>query len=227
MANQKVGYLRSCMDRRFLASTRRAFEQETGLAETEYFHEAFAGGTLGTPPGVNGADYVYNRAFNDPNGGIDLVVMGWQVHLEHCGGLPDQSNATILAAFQSLITSGTLQTKYPNVKHLFFVQPTMMLNFSNLGDYIAWCNVNYTDVFGQPCRWQSDRFGQRVRSIEIPAGASGLSISGGSIGNQGEVGQAMQITNATIPDAVLSAGGTKTYYFTGTFSVPVGSDTRI
>lgn len=63
--------------------------------------------------------------------------------------------------------------------------------------------------------------------IEIPAGASGLSISGGSIGNQGEVGQAMQITNAAIPDAVLSAGGTKTYYFTGTFNAPIGSETRI
>ncbi|HEU5378388.1 MAG TPA: hypothetical protein VFV38_23445 [Ktedonobacteraceae bacterium] len=225
------------MDRRYLAATRRAFERATGLGEAQYFHEAVAGGALNNPypdfpnfpdhsaPNPNGADYVYNSV----NGTTaTLVAMGWQVHLEHCGGLGELHNEEIVAAFQKLIRAKYFETKYPNVQHIFLVQPTLTLNFCNLGDYIAWFNVNYTDLYGQPCRWQSDRMSQGVlRSIEIPAGAKGLSISGGSIGYQNEVGQPMQITNATLPDGTLSAGGTRTYYSTGTFSNPIGSDTAL
>src|SRR5579885_74454 len=87
-----VGYLRSCMDRRFVAGTRSVFERLAGLKADAYYHEAFAGGSLGTladlaasqtqlnpqpvPPAANGADYVYNRSFVNEKD-INLVVMGW------------------------------------------------------------------------------------------------------------------------------------------------------
>ena len=41
-----VGYLRSCMDRRFVEATRSKFEHITQLPATQYYHEAFAGGAL-------------------------------------------------------------------------------------------------------------------------------------------------------------------------------------
>ncbi|HEU5381971.1 MAG TPA: hypothetical protein VFV38_41660 [Ktedonobacteraceae bacterium] len=45
----KASSLRSCVDRRFLAATRRAFERETSFGEAKYFHEAYAGGALNNP----------------------------------------------------------------------------------------------------------------------------------------------------------------------------------
>jgi hypothetical protein len=117
----QVGYLRSCMDRRFVEATRRKFEEVTGLTSDRYYHEAFAGGALNpTPvpppnPNPDGADYVYNH----PE--IHLEVMGWQAHLDHCGGLPGRDNLWIRTHFQALVNSGTLQNKYPQVKHVFLL----------------------------------------------------------------------------------------------------------
>ncbi len=81
----QVGYLRSCMDRRFVEATRRKFEAVTGLSSDRYYHEALAGGALNqvpTPP-------------PNPN--------------------PDGAD------FQALVNSGTLQNKYPRVKHVFLL----------------------------------------------------------------------------------------------------------
>lgn len=119
------------MDWRYLAPTRSAFEGATGLGGTEYYQEACAGGALNNPypdfpnfpdnkpPVPNGADYVYGL-----NGKtIDLRFMGWQVHVEHCGGLPGLHNDEIVAAFKKLIDAGYFQNKYPSVQHIFLVQP--------------------------------------------------------------------------------------------------------
>lgn len=117
----QVGYLRSCMDRRFVEATRRKFEEVTGLSSDRYYHEALAGGALNqvpTPPpnpNPDGADYVYN------NPEIHLEVMGWQVHLDHCGGLPGRDNPWIRTHFQALVNSGTFQNKYPRVRHVFLL----------------------------------------------------------------------------------------------------------
>jgi hypothetical protein len=121
----RVGYLRSCMDRRFVEATRSKFEKVTGLTTTQYYHEAFAGGVLNdafpaefpenSPPTPDGADYVYN------NPAIPLEVMGWQAHLDHCGGLPDVPNDRIQARLQELADSGILQDKYPQVRHVFLL----------------------------------------------------------------------------------------------------------
>lgn len=98
----QVGYLRSCMDRRFVEATRRKFEEVTGLSSDRYYHEAFAGGALNqvpTPPpnpNPDGADYVYT------NPEIRLEVMGWQAHLDHCGGLPGRDNLWITNTFSGV-----------------------------------------------------------------------------------------------------------------------------
>lgn len=109
----QVGYLRSCMDRRFVQVTRDKFEEVTGLTNDRYYHEAFAGGVLNTafpvefpqnsPPTPDGADYVYN------NQDILLEVMGWQAHLDHCGGLKGVPDDKLEARFQELVNSGLIQ----------------------------------------------------------------------------------------------------------------------
>src|SRR5579864_3976459 len=43
--SMSMGFLRSCMDRRFVAATRKAFEEKSGLGPTDYWHEAYAGGS--------------------------------------------------------------------------------------------------------------------------------------------------------------------------------------
>ena len=122
----QVGYLRSCMDRRFVEATRHKFEEVTGLTGDRYYHEAFAGGALNPvpvpPPNPNpdGADYVYNLSVK-PAPDIHLEVMGWQAHLNHCGGLPGVPDPEIRIRFQALADSRTLQNKYPRVRHVFLL----------------------------------------------------------------------------------------------------------
>jgi len=117
----KVGYVLSCIDRRFVEVTRRTFEALTGLGGTDYYHEAFAGGALGEPPPVNGARYVYTRSFEGDKD-INLVAMCWQAHIDHCGGLPGESDSVIRARFQSRIDSRFLQSAFPRVQtHIFLL----------------------------------------------------------------------------------------------------------
>jgi hypothetical protein len=233
---QKAGYLRSCMDKRFLADTRDWFETQTRvlgipLKRDEYYHEAFAGGALNnpypdfpdfptnSPPTPYGADYVYNLAFNNPDPAttIDLVVMGWQVHLNHCGGLGELHDGEILAAFRKLIDAQYFQKKYPNVKrHIFNVQslPLLKINFSNEGMYQVWCNIDYTDPLGQPrIRWESDSFGKATRSTGIPPGATNIKISAGVTGG------GWILSGGNLDPASLNEG-TKDFFFTGTPSAP-------
>jgi hypothetical protein len=116
-----VGYVLSCIDRRFVEVTRRKFEALTGFPGTGYYHEAFAGGALGEPPPVNGARYVYDRSFEGDKD-INLVVMCWQAHLDHCGGLPGESNALIRERFQARINEQFFQKLFPRVQtHIFLL----------------------------------------------------------------------------------------------------------
>jgi hypothetical protein len=114
------------MDRRFVEATRQKFEEVTGLAGNRYYHEAFAGGALNfhlfPPPNPNpdGADYVYGL-FVEPEPEIQLMWMGWQAHLNHCGGLPKVEDPGIRILFQALANSGRLQSRYQGVKHVFLL----------------------------------------------------------------------------------------------------------
>jgi len=126
----QVGFLRSCIDKRFEQATRTYVEKVIGLAPDAYYHEAVAGGALGLPPPVNGADYVYQQAFT--NHAFELVCMIWQVHLDSCGGLPVEqndprySNSKIVANFHAVFTSTdplmSFQLRYPLVQtHIFLI----------------------------------------------------------------------------------------------------------
>lgn len=241
-----IGYLRSCMDKRFVATTRRKFEELTGFKETEYYHEAFAGGALGTladlaalqgqvtpppnPPAANGADYVYTKV-----NGTDatLVVMGWQVHLDHCGGLPGLTDGQILDKIRRLILSGTLQAKYPKVaKHIFLVQPPApkpvplptdtVLTFDSTGvQYNTWCHVLYRDLDGQLVLWDSGQFGPSQVTITVPGGATNVFIEGGAIGGSPifNTGSSPIVTNAYAGGGSLPSG-TVTITLTGTATAP-------
>ncbi len=49
--------------------------------------------------------------------------------------------------------------------------------------YNAWSHVNYTDpTSGQAKTWDSGQFGQDIRSVSIPAGATNITLEGGAIG---------------------------------------------
>ncbi len=132
----QVGFLRSCIDKRFEAVTRAYVENVFKLDPSAYYHEAVAGGALGLPPPVNGADYVYHQAF--VNGKFDLKWMFWQVHLDECGGLPIEQNdprydnnkiyTNFQAVFQSTDPLVSFQLRYPGVKEHIFLIATMENN---------------------------------------------------------------------------------------------------
>jgi len=74
-----LGFLRTCIDRRFVAESRHAFEQFTGLMPTDYWHESYAGGSALPPPNTIGEDYVVKNGAR---------FLGWQAHIDGCGGIP-------------------------------------------------------------------------------------------------------------------------------------------
>ncbi|HLX40809.1 MAG TPA: hypothetical protein VKR42_09760 [Ktedonobacteraceae bacterium] len=126
----QVGFLRSCIDKRFVEVTRAYVEQVIGLEADAYYHEAVAGGALGFPPPLNGADYVYHQAFVKEK--FDLVCMVWQVHYDDCGGLPPEqndpryNNNKIFADFFDVFLSKdpliSFQLRYPLVqRHIFLI----------------------------------------------------------------------------------------------------------
>ncbi len=53
----RYGFLRTCIDQRFVASTREAFEKASGLRPADYWHEAYAGGAAVPPANTRGEEY--------------------------------------------------------------------------------------------------------------------------------------------------------------------------
>jgi hypothetical protein len=101
------GFLRSCIDKRFVEITRQAYEgfvrdslHIPNFGPTSFWHEAYAGGSAKIPPGKpdpndptqdirsDGEKYAYEHGAR---------IFGWQAHLNKCGGLPDDSDAEIEA----------------------------------------------------------------------------------------------------------------------------------
>ena len=100
-STQRLGFLRSCIDRRFVEATRSEFERLTGLSPTDFWHEAYAGGTA-LPP----ADPI-SENFAASHG---ATIFGWQAHIDHCGAFPlppenrdDEIRARLLATFAQKI----------------------------------------------------------------------------------------------------------------------------
>lgn len=103
MENHHVGYLRRCSDRRFGAATRRAFEEATGLGESDYWDQANPGGAaVDTDPLM--ADYAMEHG---------AKIWGWQAHGDRCGGIPGTSNEEIEAMLDEKLAQ--LKVRYPGV----------------------------------------------------------------------------------------------------------------
>jgi hypothetical protein len=104
------------MDYRFVEVTRSYLQEIAGPDAAHYYHEAFAGGALGNPPSVDGADYVYHHA---EAGDFELPWMAWQVHFNNCGGLPGMDDVTIFENFEQ--KSRVIRARYDFVSTHFFL----------------------------------------------------------------------------------------------------------
>jgi len=111
-----LGFLRTCIDRRFVGITRTKFEEATGLPSVAYWHEAYAGGTARDPSLVaNDAktgENIYADQYAADHG---ATCFGWQAHIDNCGGLPGATNAEIENALDAHIRD--MIEKYPEAVH--------------------------------------------------------------------------------------------------------------
>src|SRR5262249_54778499 len=101
-----LGFLRTCMDRRFIAATREAFEKTTGLGPTGYWQEAYAGGSALPPANTIGEEYAAAHG---------ATIFGWQAHINNCGGQPGVSDEEIGHRLNQ--TLAAMREKYPNARH--------------------------------------------------------------------------------------------------------------
>lgn len=114
--NEPLGFLRTCIDRRFVEASRKKFEEATGLSPVAYWHEAYAGGS------ARDASLVANDARTGNNIYADqyafehgATIFGWQAHIDTCGGLPGATNAEIVKALDEHIRA--MIAKYPDSLH--------------------------------------------------------------------------------------------------------------
>ncbi|GCE13481.1 hypothetical protein [Tengunoibacter tsumagoiensis] len=105
-SDRTLGYLRTCMDRRFVEATRKAFEQATGLAATDYWHESYAGGSAVAPASTVGE--VYSVAHG-------AQIFGWQAHINNCGGQPGVSDDDIARRLDAVVAK--MKETYPHGRH--------------------------------------------------------------------------------------------------------------
>lgn len=120
MADQQpFGYLRRCMDKRFGAETREAFEQKTGLGPNEYWDESYPGGAA-LPTADTGLQYAV---------GHGATVFGWQAHLDHCGGQPGVSDEEIIAQLDAQIAA--LKKQYPG-RHFRIVASNTVIDIQEV-----------------------------------------------------------------------------------------------
>jgi len=112
------GFLRTCIDKRFVEASRKAFETVPGIDNRSdaYWHESYAGGSARDPSLVK----------NDPNTGNNIYadqyaynngarIFGWQAHIDDCGGLPGASNTQIEEALDKHIEA--MIEKYGDCVH--------------------------------------------------------------------------------------------------------------
>lgn len=104
------GFLRTCIDKRFVAESRHTFEMYAGLLPTAYWHEAYAGGSALPPPNTIGEDYAASHG---------ATLFGWQAHIDNCGGIPGASNQEIEKMLDQRIV--LMLQKYPEARHFRIV----------------------------------------------------------------------------------------------------------
>lgn len=98
----QLGYLRTCIDRRFVAKTRELFEETTGLGPEDYWHQAYAGGAA-----LFASDLEINYAIDH-----GAVIIGFQAHGDKCGGQPGVLNQEIEKRLDMQIS--LLKQKFPD-----------------------------------------------------------------------------------------------------------------
>lgn len=107
-----LGFLRTCIDLRFVEDSRTAFENATGLGSRAYWHEAYAGGSARDPSPIANDSTTGNNIYADEYAAKNGArVFGWQAHIDKCGGLPGASNAEIVQALNEHIAA--MVKKYP------------------------------------------------------------------------------------------------------------------
>jgi hypothetical protein len=113
---ETLGFLRTCIDRRFVGASRKAFEEATGLGLAAYWHEAYAGGSARDPSLVANDAKTGNNIYADEYAAEHgATIFSWQAHIDHCGGLPGADNTEIERALDTHILA--MIAKYPNSRH--------------------------------------------------------------------------------------------------------------
>ena len=106
----RYGFLRTCIDQRFVASTRAAFEKISGLRPAEYWLEAYAGGAAVPPPNTKGEKYAASHG---------ATIFGWQAHLNGCLGQPHVIDQEIIKRLDRVIAKK--RKKFPYARHFRIV----------------------------------------------------------------------------------------------------------
>lgn len=112
------GFLRTCIDNRFVAESRKAFESKTGLAPDAYFHESYPGGAARDASPISNDPKTGNNLYADEyaaNNGAR--IFGWQAHLNGCGGLPGATDAEIIQALNKHIAAMVAKYAPPTFQH--------------------------------------------------------------------------------------------------------------
>jgi hypothetical protein len=114
--SETFGFLRTCIDKRFVEASRKAFEAATQLGSTKYWHEAYAGGAARDPSLVENDPKTGNNIYADEYAfKHEARVFGWGAHVDDCGGLPGADKSEIEQALKAHIEA--MIKKYPTSKH--------------------------------------------------------------------------------------------------------------
>jgi hypothetical protein len=105
----RLGFLQLCAERRFHRLTMDAFEQATGLAPTDYWIEAVAGGAPALALRTRAMEFARSQG---------ATVMGWAAHGDVCGGFPGADDDRIRAMLET--TVARRRHEYPAAEHLAF-----------------------------------------------------------------------------------------------------------
>src|SRR2546428_5237196 len=90
----RYGFLRTCIDQRFVASTRDAFEMASRLRPADYWHESYAGGAAVPPANTRGEEDAASHG---------VTIFGWQAHLKGCRGQPHVSDQEIIKRLDRVV----------------------------------------------------------------------------------------------------------------------------
>ena len=116
--SETFGFLRTCIDKRFVDASRKAFEDATSLGPTKYWYEAYAGGAARDPSLVENdpktGNNIYADDYADKNG---ATIFGWGAHVDGCGGLPGAEKTDIENALDEHIRAMIARHPDPTFQH--------------------------------------------------------------------------------------------------------------